>query len=454
MQLYSTNDPNRDNKVSFQEALFRSMPADKGLYMPEYFPRLKDNFFENIENLTFQEIAFEVADALLNEEIPAVKLREIIDEAINFSAPLAKLDEQHYVLELFHGPTLAFKDFGARFMARTMSWFLQESPSEREIHILVATSGDTGGAVAQGFLNVPGIKVTLLYPKGKVSELQEKQLTTVGNNVEALEVEGTFDDCQRMVKEAFLDKDLRAHLQLSSANSINISRLIPQSFYYFNAYAQLKRQLSFNPEQKIVFSVPSGNFGNLCGGLIAKRLGLPIHRIIASTNVNDIVPKYLDSGKFEPKPSLQTLSNAMDVGNPSNFARLKAFYQHLPEMEDAELLLAIQDDIIGKRYTDEQTRKAIKEVYDKYYGYTMCPHTAVGYLGLQDYFAEVSGEEDMYGVILATAHPAKFIDTVEATIGEKVKMPESLSAIMQSEKNATLIPADFQALKDHLLQQS
>lgn len=457
MQLYSTNDPSRVNKVNFQEALFHSMPEDKGLYMPEFFPRLKDSFFGNIENLTFQEIAFEVAEALLGDEIPALKLREIIDDAINFSAPVVKLDEQIHVLELFHGPTLAFKDFGARFMARTMSWFLQESPSEKEIHILVATSGDTGGAVAQGFLNVPGIKVTLLYPRGKVSELQEKQLTTVGNNVEALEIEGTFDDCQRMVKEAFLDKELRAHMQLSSANSINISRLIPQSFYYFNAYAQLKREPSFDPKRKLVFSVPSGNFGNLCGGLIAKRLGLPIHQMVAATNANDIVPKYLDSGKFDPRPSLQTISNAMDVGNPSNFARLQAFYQHLPEVKDFDLLMEMQNEIIGKRYSDEQTRITIKEVYDKYYGYTMCPHTAVGYLGLKDYLTQNETshpEDDVYGIVLATAHPAKFIDTVEETIGEKVKMPDSLQTLMHSEKNATLIPADFKALKTHLLSKS
>ncbi|MFP4091502.1 MAG: threonine synthase [Cyclobacteriaceae bacterium] len=452
MRLYSTNDTGKKAKVSFQEALFRSMPEDKGLYMPESFPRLKDSFFNNIQSLSLQEIAFEVAEALLANEIPALKLREIIEDAINFPAPLVKLDERTHVLELFHGPTLAFKDFGARFMARTMSWFLQQNPSDREIHILVATSGDTGGAVAQGFLNVPGIRVSLLYPKGKVSELQEKQLTTVGNNVEALEVEGTFDDCQRMVKEAFLDKDLRQHKQLASANSINISRLIPQSFYYFNAYAQLKREPAFNPEQQLVFSVPSGNFGNLCGGLIAKRMGLPIHMIIASTNANDIVPAYLDSGKFDPRPSQQTLSNAMDVGNPSNFARLQAFYQREPRLSEADLLLEIQHDLVGRRYDDVQTRDAIREVFDKFYGYTMCPHTAVGYLGLKDYLKELEGT--VSGVILATAHPAKFVDTVESTTGEKVKMPESLLSAMKAEKNATLIPADFEALKAHLLQKS
>ncbi len=449
MILYSTNDTTRKESVSFQEALFRSLPEDKGLYMPESFPRLKERFFENIENLSLQEIAFEVAEALLADEIPALKLKEIIDDAINFPAPVVKLNERVHVLELFHGPTLAFKDFGARFMARTMSWFLQKNPSDREIHILVATSGDTGGAVAQGFLNVPGIRVSLLYPKGKVSELQEKQLTTVGNNVEALEVEGTFDDCQRMVKEAFLDKDLRQHMQLASANSINISRLIPQSFYYFNAYAQLKREPAFNPEQKLVFSVPSGNFGNLCGGLIAKRMGLPIHKIVACTNANDIVPTYLDSGTFAPRPSVQTISNAMDVGNPSNFVRLRAFYQMTPRLGEEALLDRMQQEITGRRYDDAQTRQAIQDVFKHAYGYTMCPHTAVGYLGLKDYLKET--ESPVSGVVLATAHPAKFVDTVEETTGEEVKMPDSLLAAMKAEKNATLIPADFEALKSHLL---
>ena len=450
MILFSTNDHDKKEAVSFRQALFQSMPADKGLYMPQSFPRLRDSFFDNIVNLSQQEIAFTVAEALLSDEIPAVKLQEIVNDAIDFESPLVKLNERTHVLELFHGPTLAFKDFGARFMARTMSWFLQQSPSDQEIHILVATSGDTGGAVAQGFLNVPGIKVSLLYPEGKVSELQEKQLTTVGNNVKALEVAGTFDDCQRMVKEAFLDEDLRKKMHLASANSINISRLIPQSFYYFSAYAQLMRQPAANPNQKVVFSIPSGNFGNLCGGLIAKRLGLPIHHIVASTNANDIVPSYLKNGVFNPKASLQTISNAMDVGNPSNFARLKAFYRREPQLSEAELLYAIRQDVSGFRYDDDQTREAIKEVFDKYDGYTMCPHTAVGYLGLQDYLIETGGA--VSGVVLATAHPAKFVDTVEATTGEEVKMPDSLAAAMQAEKNATSMPANFDALKEYLMQ--
>ncbi|MEQ9438156.1 MAG: threonine synthase [Cyclobacteriaceae bacterium] len=450
MQLYSTNDISRSRTVSFQEAVFQSMPADKGLYMPTHLPLLEDSFFDEIEKFTFQEIAFQVASTLLEDEIPAIKLRELIEDAISFPAPIVSLDDEVHVLELFHGPTLAFKDFGGRFMARVMSWFLQQSPQAAERTILVATSGDTGSAVAQGFLNVPGIKVVLLYPKGKVSEIQEKQLTTVGNNVSALEVSGTFDDCQRMVKEAFLDQQLRQEVALSSANSINISRLIPQSFYYFNAYAQLKRDLGFNPDWPLVFSVPSGNFGNLCGGLIAKQMGLPIDHIVAATNANDVVPEYLETGKFTPRSSVQTISNAMDVGNPSNFSRLQAFYHYAGS--DDDLLTSIQEDITGNRYSDDATKKAIREVYENYFGYTMCPHTAVGYLGLQDYLKQQSVR--MYGVVLATAHPAKFKDTVEEAIGEKIPMPESLQAVLEQPKQAQSIPPEYEALKTYLMERS
>ncbi len=449
MQLFSTNDIARKREVSFREAVFKSMPDDNGLYMPAFFPKLPHGFFEHIEKFTFQEIAFEVAQTLIGDEIPALALRQIVEEAINFNAPIVPLDKQLHVLELFHGPTLAFKDFGARFMARVMSWFLQEDASAREIHILVATSGDTGSAVAQGFLNVPGIQVTLLYPKGKVSQLQEKQLTTVGNNVTALEIEGTFDDCQRMVKQAFLDQELNQRLNLSSANSINISRLVPQSFYYFNAYAQLKRDISFNPKRAILFSVPSGNFGNLCGGLIAKRMGLPIRQIIASTNVNDIVPSYLDTGSFEPKPSVRTLSNAMDVGNPSNFARLQAFYKSDSNSDESNLLANIQKDITGKRYTDAETREAIREVYQQHRGYVMCPHTAVGYLGLKEYLKEF--HRPAYGLILATAHPAKFIDVVEEATDEKVVLPPALQALLVKKKQSVSLSNHFEELKTYLL---
>ncbi len=447
MQLYSTNDTDRSQTVSFQEAVFQSLPADNGLYMPVFIPSLDESFLDEIEKLTFPEIAFQVATTLLADEIPALRLRDLVEDAIDFPAPVATLDDEIHVLELFHGPTLAFKDFGARFMARTMSWFLQQSPQEKERTILVATSGDTGSAVAQGFLNVPGINVVLLYPSGKVSEIQEKQLTTVGNNVSALEVSGTFDDCQRMVKEAFLDQELRKQVSLSSANSINISRLIPQSFYYFNAYAQLKRDLAFNPDWPLVFSVPSGNFGNLCGGLIAQQMGLPVDHIIAATNANDVVPEYLETGKFTPRPSVQTVSNAMDVGNPSNFARLLAFYGYAGS--DEELLNSIQEDISGNRYSDENTKQAIMEVYEDYYGYIMCPHTAVGYLGLKDYLDKQPARVN--GVILATAHPAKFKDTVEKAIGEAIPMPEPLKEAINQPKKAESISPDYESLKSYLL---
>ena len=448
MQLYSTNDTHHQHAYSFQEAVFKSLPADNGLFMPATFPRLPSRFFEQIETYSFSEMAFTVAQALLDGEISDDALHEIIDDAINFEAPLVTLDEQSHVLELFHGPTLAFKDFGARFMARVMSYFLQENPQEKDVNILVATSGDTGGAVAQGFLGVPGIHVTLLYPKGQVSKLQELQLTTVGHNVTALEVDGTFDDCQRMVKQAFLDTEINRKLNLASANSINISRLVPQSFYYFNAYAQLKRQPSFDPARPLVFSVPSGNFGNLCGGLIAHRLGLSIHRIIAATNANDIVPEYLTSGTFVPRDSVRTLSNAMDVGNPSNFARLKAFYQNDRTPDDNTLWEAVREEITGKFYTDVQTQEAIRNVYQQHQ-YMMCPHTAVGYLGLQDYLAEQ--DQSVYGVILATAHPAKFLDVVEDAIEQSYPLPDSLNALLHQEKQAVPLAGQYEALKEYLL---
>ncbi|MGB3850711.1 MAG: threonine synthase [Tunicatimonas sp.] len=449
MQLYSTYDTHQTQPFTFQEAVFKSLPDDNGLFMPESLPRLPAAFFATIEARTFSDIAFKVAEALLSDEIPPEELRRLIDDAIDFDAPLVLLDDQVQVLELFHGPTLAFKDFGARFMARVMSWFLQKSPQQQDVNILVATSGDTGGAVAQGFLGVPGIRVTLLYPKGQVSILQEKQLTTVGHNVTALEVDGTFDDCQRLVKQAFLDTDINRRLNLASANSINISRLVPQSFYYFWAYAQLKQQARFDPNRELVFSVPSGNFGNLCGGLIAQRMGLPVHRFVAATNANDIVPQYLTSGEFTPRPSVRTLSNAMDVGNPSNFARLLAFYQ----ADDADATVrwgAIKKNIIGKFYTDAQTQQAIRAVYEQHDGYVMCPHTAVGYLGLRDHLRET--DSDAYGVVLATAHPAKFLDTVEAAIKREYPLPPALQALVSQKKHAIPLDNHYETLRAFLLE--
>lgn len=431
MKLYSTK--NRGVEVSLEEAVFKGLPDDNGLFMPVSIPKLSDDFYKNIDKLTFPEIAFEVTNALIGNAIDSKVIKQIVEDVITFDAPLVKVEDNVYVLELFHGPSLAFKDFGARFMARLMSYFLEKR--QREINILVATSGDTGSAVAQGFLDMPGIKVTILYPSGKVSDIQEKQLTTLGKNITALEVDGTFDDCQRLVKEAFLDQELNQKLLLTSANSINISRLIPQSFYYFYAYSKLK-----NLNKPVVFSVPSGNFGNLCGGIIAKRMGLPIEKFVASTNLNDIVPAYLLKGIFEPKPSVATISNAMDVGNPSNFARLMEFYDSNIEK--------IKQDIAGKAYTDDQTRAAIKDIYTRE-GYIMDPHGAVGYLGLKDYFKDTKSNAN--GVFLATAHPSKFIEVVEDVIGNKIELPERLKDTIKKEKKSIHLKPELNDLKSYLL---
>lgn len=431
MKLYSTK--NRGVEVSLEEAVFKGLPDDNGLYMPVAIPRLSDEFFKNIDKLSFPEIAFEVSNALIGDDVDPGVLKQIIDDVITFDAPVVKVEDNIHVLELFHGPSFAFKDFGARFMARLMSYFLEKR--RRNINVLVATSGDTGSAVAQGFLDMPGIKVTILYPAGKVSDIQEKQLTTLGKNITALEVKGTFDDCQRLVKEAFLDKELNQQIVLTSANSINISRLIPQSFYYFYAYSKLKTN-----NKNIIFSVPSGNFGNLCGGIIAKRMGLPVEKFVASTNLNDIVPSYLLNGIFQPRPSVQTISNAMDVGNPSNFARLMALYESNIDK--------IKTDIAGKKYTDEETRKAIKDVYNRT-AYILDPHGAVGYLGLKDYLKETNSSAN--AVFLATAHPSKFLEVVEEVIGKKIELPEKLKDIVQKEKMSIPVNPDFSALKQYLL---
>lgn len=431
MQLYSTKRQSPD--VSLQEATFRGLPADNGLYLPTHIPALPESFFLNIGSRSLQEIAFEVSRCLLAGAVPDDDLRQIIGDAIDFDAPLMQLEEDTYILELFHGPSLAFKDFGARFMARLMSYFLKQE--QQETNILVATSGDTGSAVAQGFLDMPHIQITILYPSQKVSVIQEKQLTTLGRNITALEIEGTFDDCQRLVKQAFLDKELTKALNLSSANSINISRLLPQSFYYFYAYAQLA-----HTGKPLVFSVPSGNFGNLCAGLIAKKMGLPVAKFVASTNINDVVPNYLLCGKLHIKPSVKTISNSMDVGNPSNFQRLLALFN-----EDYDQLRA---ELAGRRYDDGETRKAMKEVYQRH-GYVLDPHTAVAYLGLKSVVSELG--EPVNGVALATAHPAKFREVVEEALGITVKIPERLQQILEKEKKSIPMSSDFQDFKAFLL---
>src|SRR3978361_1083995 len=348
MKFYSTN--NTANQVSFKEAVFNSMPQDKGLYMPISIPRLDDKFLDNLDGYTLPEIAFHVAQNLLGDDIPGDDLKAIIEDAINFYAPVVELEENVYVLELFHGPSLAFKDFGARFMSRVMGYFLENG--EKQLDVLVATSGDTGGAVALGFLGVPDTRVTILYPKGKVNDIQELQLTTNGQNIRAVEVDGTFDDCQALVKQAFTDTELNEKFRLTSANSINIARLIPQTFYYFNAYAQLLKQ----GIDKVVFSVPSGNFGNIGAGLLAWKMGLPVEHFIAATNVNDTVPEFLKTGVYQPKLSVATLSNAMDVGDPSNWVRIADLFK-----DDIEKLKTL---VTGYRYNDEETLNAIKFIYD------------------------------------------------------------------------------------------
>ncbi|MDP5140137.1 MAG: threonine synthase [Spirosomaceae bacterium] len=431
MQLYSTN--RQSPTVGIEEAIFRGLPPDNGLYMPEQIPVLPASFWDSVENLSLQEIAFEIANAFLKEEIPTEDLRTLINKAINFDAPVVKIEEDIYCLELFHGTSMAFKDFGARFMAAVMSYFLKRS--ERKINILVATSGDTGGAVAQGFYDVNNISVTILYPSGKVSDIQEKQLTTLGKNIKAIEIDGTFDDCQKLVKQAFLDEELRNEFNLASANSINIARLIPQAFYYVYAYAQLKKQ-----GKPIVFSVPSGNFGNLSAGVIAWRMGMPVERFIAATNVNKVVPEYIETANFTPiNPSISTISNAMDVGNPSNFPRLKALF--------GDSYDELKNNLSGFYYTDEATRLCMKDVYART-GYVMCPHTAIAYLGLEDYLKQT--DKKVSGVFHSTAHYAKFLPDVEPTLGKKLEIPQRLSELLEKEKSATQMAADYGDFKADL----
>ncbi len=430
MQFYSTN--NKNLKVSLQQAVTQGLAPDNGLYMPEHIPVLPKEFFDTIEKQSFMQMALGVASNLLEDDIPHQDLMRMIEHTIQFDAPLVALEDDVFALELFHGPTMAFKDFGARFMSQLLGYYAQQQ--DREIVILVATSGDTGSAVANGFLGVPGTKVIVLYPSGKVSEIQEKQFTTLGQNVTALEVEGTFDDCQHLVKQAFLDKELQNKFFLTSANSINIARLIPQSFYYFYAYAQVKKS-----GKPLVFSVPSGNFGNLTGGLLAKRMGLPVEKFIACTNVNDIVPEYLRTKLFQPRSSQQTISNAMDVGNPSNFARLLDLYDQNYE--------SLSADVVGYSFTDEETRTAMQKVF-KDLDYTLDPHGAIGYLGLKKYQKQHDG---FTGVFLETAHPAKFVEVVEDVLNTHVDIPEKLKHFMAGKKLSQKMDKHFDTFKEYLL---
>ena len=431
MQYYSTNKQAPD--VTLEEAVVKGLAADKGLFMPFTIKPLPQEFYDSIDTLGFQEIAYRVADAFFGEDVPADTLKQIVYDTLSFDVPLVKVTENIYSLELFHGPTLAFKDVGGRFMARLLGYFIRKE-GKKQVNVLVATSGDTGSAVANGFLGVEGIHVYVLYPKGKVSEIQEKQFTTLGQNITALEVDGTFDDCQALVKAAFMDKELNSRLQLTSANSINVARFLPQSFYYFYAYAQLLKQ---GMADNIVMCVPSGNFGNITAGLFAKRMGLPVRRFIAANNRNDIFLQYLRSGKYEPKPSVSTLANAMDVGAPSNFARILDLYGGSHD--------AVCAEISGASYTDEQIRETLADVYRRCH-YLLDPHGTCGYRALSEGLKP--GET---GVFLETAHPAKFLGTVEEIIGEKVDIPDMLQRFMQGKKRSVELSSDFTHFKRYLL---
>ena len=431
MKYRSLNDKNHN--VSFEDALVRGLAPGKALYFPEDIPKLSQDFFQNLDKYSKEEIAYEAIKAFVGDEIEKNSLQEILKKTLDFEFPVVSISENIGTLELFHGPTLAFKDVGAGFMAGCLGHFVKKG-NLGKITVLVATSGDTGGAVANGFLGVEGIDVVILYPKGKVSEIQEKQLTTLGQNITALEVNGNFDDCQDMVKKAFSDSEISEKRQLTSANSINVARWLPQMFYYFFAYKQLAEK-----KKKLAFSVPSGNFGNICAGMLAKQMGLPIDHFIASNNENNVVTRYLKSKEYSPKPSVQTISNAMDVGNPSNFVRIL-------ELFDNEFN-SLSQQLSSFSYSDDETRKAIKEVKQKY-SYVMDPHGAVGYLGLQDFLAE---NPEYYGTFLETAHPVKFLETVEEVIGEKVEIPASIKEVINKEKKSFEI-SDYDELKDFLMQ--
>ncbi len=429
MKFYSTK--NKSLQVNLKSAVLQSLPPDNGLYMPLEIPKLSDNFLNNLSSMSFQDIAYEVTRHYLSDDFSGAEIIDIVVAAINFPAPMVTLREGLHVLELWHGPSLAFKDFGARFMATVMGRLVE---NEREkLTILVATSGDTGGAVAAGFLGVENVEVIILYPKDKVSPLQEKQLTTLGKNITALEIDGTFDDCQKLVKTAFLDKEVNEKYLLSSANSINITRLIPQSFYYFESYKQLEQR-----DTPVNFCIPSGNFGNLTAGLLAKRMGLPVHRFIAATNANDIVPQYLDSGEYKPRPSTPTISNAMDVGDPSNFRRMEDLYAN--DWDN------MKKDIVGYTYTDQQTKGAVKEVFDKY-TYVMDPHGAVGYLAAIEYDQSYPQEQT---IILETAHPAKFLPVMNPILGD-IDVPERLAILKDKVKVAVELSTSFESFKEWLL---
>jgi threonine synthase len=429
MYYYSTT--NRELRSGLKKAVISGLAPDRGLFMPASLPVISRAMLEEFRGMDLSAIAVEVSQLLFGDDIPENELRKIARDAINFDTPLVEVEEGIYALELFHGPTLAFKDVGARFLARLLAYFTREL--DEDIHVLVATSGDTGSAVANGFLNVEGIKVHVLYPSGGVTPLQEKQFTTLGNNISALEVKGSFDDCQRLVKEAFMDEELLNQLTLTSANSINLARFLPQSFYYFRAWAQLK------PGTRAFFSVPSGNYGNMTAGLVAREMGLPVHTFLSANNINDVIASYLLTGKYKPRPSTPTIANAMDVGDPSNFVRILDLFKHNYDW--------ITEHLKGYSFTDTEIRKIIGRVY-KECGYLCDPHGATGYEAARSYRTD---HPEMTGVFLETAHPAKFRESVEEVIGTAVEMPERLAAFDKLEKNSIEIDVEYDNLKNYLL---
>jgi len=430
MKYYSLN--KTTPVATFKEATIRGLAPDKGLYFPENIPVFEKRFIQEIENYTDEEIAFKIIHPFIGNEIPEVELRKIVAETINFNIPLIEVNENIFSLELYHGPTLAFKDVGARFMSRCLGYFVKNN--DKKITVLVATSGDTGGAVANGFLNVDGVEVVILYPSGKVSSVQEKQLVTLGNNIHAIEVKGNFDDCQQMVKKAFSDEDLNKKLFLSSANSINVARWLPQQFYYLFAWKQWADKN--NPP---VISVPSGNFGNICAGILAHVSGLPVTHFIAACNANKVVPDFLSTQKYEPQKAVATISNAMDVGDPSNFVRILELFQHQ--------FKELKNTLSSVSISDEETRQTIKEVYEKE-SYLLDPHGAVAYSALQKY---LKSHHHQKGLILETAHPVKFYDVVEPVINEKIPIPKSVEGILSKEKVSTLMEPGFEKFKEFLL---
>lgn len=431
MKYYSTN--HKAPLASLEEAVVRGLAPDRGLYMPQHIERLPEEFYANIDSMSPHEIAVRVATAFFGEDVDEESLHRIVEDTLAFPTPVVKVEEKIFSLELFHGPTLAFKDVGARFMARLLQYFISRKSDGRTVHVLVATSGDTGSAVANGFLGVEGIHVHVLYPKGKVSPIQECQFTTLGKNITAIEVDGTFDDCQRLVKSAFMDAELNDKLLLTSANSINVARFLPQAFYYFNAYAQLKRE---GRVENLVVAVPSGNFGNITAGLIAYRMGLPIKHFIAANNANDVFLQYLQSGVYTPRPSLQTIANAMDVGDPSNFARILDLFG-----DDYERITGL---ISGASYSDTEIADTIRDCRRRT-GYLLDPHGACAYRALREQL-----KDSETGLFLETAHPAKFRDTVAEIIGVDVEIPAALARLMEGEKCVVSVPSDFASFKAYL----